>query len=244
MFKKSVLLSSMAIALAAAAFVYIIIISSDHTGAVSAVAAPVSTPKLIIDAGHGGIDGGAVSANGTRESEINLEIALKLDQIIGFLGQSSIMTRTSEDIDYSDGANTVREKKVEDQKNRVALINGTDNACLISIHQNQYTSGGPFGAEALYAPTEHSKEMAECMQALLKQNIDPTSRRVATRIPASIYLMNNIHCPAVMVECGFLSNTKEEALLRTRDYQLKLAAVIAAGYFMSTNGDTGGTNES
>ena len=239
MSKRAVMLSAFVV-LSIAALVNIIFFSSAQASCETA--RPAHTPKLIIDPGHGGVDGGAVSGSGTHESEINLAIAIKLDQIVGLLGQSPIMTRNGETLDYSAGAGTIHAKKAEDLKRRVGLVNGTEDALLISIHQNKYTDGGPSGAEVLYAPTDGSKEIAGLLQSLLIEKIDPTNRRVATKIPASIYLMNNIRCPAVLVECGFLSNVKEEALLKTDKYQLKLAAVIAAGYFISING--GGTDES
>jgi len=254
MSKKKLAALSAAVIMSTTVLVYIIkvnitkvdIIMDDPEIAISTVqtsAAVAGAPKLIIDAGHGGIDNGAVSDNGKQESKINLDVALKLDQIVGFLGHSSLLTRTGEDIDYSDDAGTIHEKKVEDLKRRVALVNATDNAYLISIHQNKYPDGGPFGAEVLYAPTERSKALAEYLQNLLVQTIDATNRRKAAQIPGSIYMMNNVNCPAVLIECGFLSNAKEEALLKTSEYRLKLAATIAAGYFTFISGGDGGTNE-
>lgn len=202
---------------------------------------------LVIDAGHGGADGGAVSLSGVKESEINFEIAAKLDQIMGFYGVQTIMTRTSESLDYSPNSNSIREKKVEDQNKRIQLINRTRNAVLISIHQNKFSDGSPFGAQVLFAPTNGSKEFAEYMQRLLISTLNTKNRRSAARVPKNILLMNHCSCPAILIECGFLSNSLEEKLLRTDAYRLKIAAVIAAGYL--DNQDTlldinsGGTNE-
>lgn len=210
----------------------------------------VTSPRgmtLIIDAGHGGADGGAVSDSGMLESKINLDIATKLDLIMGFYGIHVVMTRTSEDIDYSSQANTIHEKKVEDSRNRVKLINSIENAFLISIHQNIFPDGGPFGAQVLYTKTAGSKEIAEPMQQLLIDVLNPKNYRSAAKVPGSVYLMNKITCPAVLVECGFLSNASEEALLKTDVYRLKIAASIAAGYlsnnYLLTEGSNGGTNE-
>ena len=191
---------------------------------------PKNERTLIIYPGHCGEDGGAVSLTGIYESDINLAISLKLDQIMGLYGISPVMTRDSNDIDYPADAQSAKAKKTADQKNRLKLINDTENAVLISIHQNQYTSGGPFGAQVLYANTEHSQELAVSMQELLISSLNPDNYRTATQISKDIYLMNNINCPAVLVECGFLSNAKEESLLKTDPYQLKVAATIAAGY--------------
>jgi N-acetylmuramoyl-L-alanine amidase len=236
------LLTAIIIILMAAILVNIIPSAPQATQQTATLTAPTrGAPKLIIDAGHGGADGGAVSLSGVKESEINLKIAVKLDQIAGFLGHSAIMTRSSEEISYSSNADTIHRKKSEDQRNRIALINSVPGAYLISIHQNKYTDGGPSGAECLYAPTGGSKEIAEHIQALLVREIDSSNRRAAKRIPKSIYLMNHVNCPAVLIECGFLSNAREEALLTSDGYQLKMAAAIAAGFFSSF---TGGTNES
>ena len=187
-------------------------------------------PTLIIDAGHGGLDGGAVSDSGVRESEINLDIAKKLDLLMGFLGARTVMTRDSEDIIYSESSNSIRKKKIEDMKCRVNLVNAMENAVLISIHQDKYPSGGPSGAQTLYARTDGSKALAENMQRVLISALNPGNCRTAAPIPGSIYLMNNVTCPALLIECGFLSNQEEEALLATPEYRLKIAATIAAGY--------------
>jgi N-acetylmuramoyl-L-alanine amidase len=183
---------------------------------------------LIIDPGHGGEDGGAVSSGGLRESEVNLDIANRLELIAGLFGRRSVMTRRSEVLEYT--ASTVRERKAEDQKNRLRLIRAVPDAVLISIHQNKYTDGRPFGAQVLHAPTSGSAEFAAALQQLLISALDPRNYRAATQIRPEIYIMNNVTCPAVLVECGFLSNAREEALLRTGTYRLKIAAVIAAGY--------------
>jgi N-acetylmuramoyl-L-alanine amidase len=203
--------------------------ASPSAGAVPA-AAPTPGITLVIVAGHGGEDGGATSPGGARESVINLDVARRLYQLMGFFGVDAVMTRTSEQIQYSEGAATVRARKAEDQKNRLSLIRATENAALISIHQNKYTSEGPFGAQALFAPTVGSEEFAQALQSLLASALNPGNYRAAAKIQDSIYLMNNVSCPAILIECGFLSNPREEALLQTDAYRLKIAAVIAAGF--------------
>lgn len=203
---------------------------------------------LIIDAGHGGADGGAVSLTGVKESEINLDIAQKLELILVFFGERPVMTRNSENLNYSDKADTIREKKAEDQNRRLQLINGSENAVLISIHQNTYPGGSPSGAQVLYSPTNGSKEYAEYMQQLLIDKLNTKNRRTASKIPDNILLMTHIKCPAILIECGFISNVVEEQLLKTDTYQKKIATVIAAGFLYSRDGLTeiisGGTNES
>lgn len=231
----------------AAMFIYMVTAPKAISQKVSA--APTGNPEttLIIDAGHGGADGGAVSPSGAKESEINLEIALKLDQIMGFYGIKSVMTRASEVLDYSEKAHTIREKKVEDQKKRIRLVNATENAVLISIHQNIFPDGSPFGAQVLYAATPGSEAFSEYMQKSLISALNPQNRRSAARIPKSILLFSQVRCPAILIECGFLSNAKEEKLLRTDTYRLKVAVVIAAGYLSNKNALSeiyaGGKNE-
>ena len=204
--------------------------------------------NLIIDPGHGGEDGGAVSKSNIRESELNLAITLKTKDILGLYGIIPTLTRDSEEIDYPSSADSIHSKKVADQKARLELINSTPNAILISIHQNNFSSTKPFGSETLYSQTEGSKEFAENMQSLLINNLNPENYRIASKISDSIYLMNNIKCPGILIECGFLSNPQEESLLKTDAYQLKISSVIAGGYLSNESQLAqlyfGGTNES
>ncbi|HHT16410.1 MAG TPA: N-acetylmuramoyl-L-alanine amidase [Papillibacter sp.] len=202
---------------------------------------------LIIDPGHGGADGGAVSITGVHESAINLDIALKLEQIMAFFGVPTIMTRTSEQLDYSPDATTIRKKKVEDQRRRIGLINSTENAVLLSIHQNTYPGSSPHGAQALFAKTEGSKELAESIHQALVQALGKKNVRQPAKVPDRVYLLGHAKCPAVLAETGFLSNPADEALLKTDAYRLKLAAALAAGYLNATwitNDKTGGIHES
>jgi N-acetylmuramoyl-L-alanine amidase len=202
--------------------------SRSSIAALSESAYPTLT--LILDPGHGGSDGGAVSENGTVESALNLDIARRADALLAFFGVRTVLTRASEELTYSSAATTLRARKTEDQKARLALIRATPNAALISIHQNKYPQPGPFGAQVLYAPTAGSETFGKNMQTLLVASLDAGNRRGAVRIQDTIYLMNNIACPAILIECGFLSNPREETLLNTDAYRLRLAAVIAAGY--------------
>jgi len=199
-------------------------------------------PLLIIDPGHGGEDGGAVAADGTRESEINLAVALKMDALCGFLGIESTMTRESEVLDYPKSANTIRAKKIADQKARIELINSASNAVLISVHQNTYPNAKPSGGQALYGKADGSQKLAELIQNNMSLNIDYDNNRGAAKISDDIYLMKKAECPAVLIECGFMSNPAELELLKTEEYQAKLAAVFVASYiqFISETGNSYG----
>lgn len=200
------------------------------THAVTAVAeAELSKPgvTLVIDPGHGGEDGGAVSCTGAYESVVNLEIALRLNDLLHLMGYNTRMVRTTDVSIHSAGANTVAQKKVSDLKNRVALVNGTENALLISIHQNQFPESQYSGAQVFYAPTEGSQALAELTQSLLVSSLKPDSTR-KSKSAAEVYLMKNINCTGILVECGFLSNPAEEVLLREAAYQQKICCVIAS----------------
>lgn len=179
----------------------------------------------IIDAGHGGVDGGATSCTGKLESHLNLEIALRLDCLMGFLGCDTRMIRTSDISIYTEGE-TIAAKKVSDLKERVRIVNETDNSILISIHQNTFPDARYHGPQVFYAADEKSKALAQTLQTQLSSALDPDSHRQC-KSSSGIYLMQRIQRPGVLIECGFLTNPEEEAKLRNSEYQKKMAAIIA-----------------
>lgn len=191
-----------------------------------------NTPKpdrrcILIDAGHGGEDGGATSCTGVQESNINLEISLRLEDLLHLLGYQTAMIRRTDCSVYTQGQ-TIAAKKVSDLKNRVKTVNSTENAILISIHQNQFTDSRYFGAQVFYTPNEESKRLAEMLQDSFVSSLNPGSRRQC-KAAKGVYLMEHIDCPGVLVECGFLSNHEEESRLRSADYQKKSAASLPPG---------------
>ena len=196
-----------------------------RSGKVPASAA--SVPRtLVIDAGHGGIDGGAISEDGTKESDLNLEIALRLNSIVRFCGQKTVMTR----LDDSKKTDMMSYSEHEDLKNRADMVNRTTNAVLISIHQNDYPTAQPKGAQVLCSAYEGSEQLGKLLQMNLVSQLDPENRRLACPAPKNLYLTANTNCPAVLVECGFMSNNFEVLKLKDPGYQTELAAVIAASY--------------
>ena len=198
--------------------------------AAAPVTPAVSQTTPVLDAGHGGEDGGAVSDSGVAESGINLQITRRLYEILRLLGHPSVMTRTGDDAVYDDTAVTLREKKASDLKNRTALANGTPGALLISIHQNCLPGHpGVRGAQVFYNAVEPSRQLAEAVQQALNGTVNE-SAKTAKPIGDGVYLMSHTTCPAILVECGFLSNPEETALLQQSSYQVKMAAVIAAAY--------------
>ena len=181
---------------------------------------------VIIDAGHGGEDGGAVAGNGVYESAINLEIALKLQDLMHLLGIKTKMIRSTDVSVYTQGS-TIAARKVSDLKERVRIVNSAANCLLISIHQNHYSESKYSGAQFFYAKTEGSKALATQLQAALISSVNPGSKRQCKGAD-SVYLMQHIECTGVLVECGFLSNPTESEKLQSGDYQKKLSCVLAS----------------
>ncbi len=180
---------------------------------------------VVVDAGHGGVDGGATSCTGVLESQFNLEIAQKLNDLLNLLGINTIMIRNTDCSVYTEGQ-TIAQKKVSDLKERVRIVNSTENCILISIHQNLFSDSKYSGAQVFYAPTEGSQLIAKLLQTSFIKMLNPGSHRMEKKAD-SIYLMQHINCPGVLVECGFLSNPQEEYLLRTKAYQQKICCIIA-----------------
>ncbi len=191
---------------------------------------------LVLDAGHGGEDGGAVSLTGVPESRINLAIVQKLDQLLGLYGVAPVVLR-NEDISLHDSsAETLREKKRSDLQNRAAAVEAVEDAVLLSIHQNSYPDGRYHGAQVFYANGEEALLLAQRIQAALCSALDPDNTRAVKPVSEDVYLMNHISRPAILVECGFLSNQEEEAKLCSDAYQTQLAAVLA-GTWLTAEGE-------
>lgn len=185
----------------------------------------VPSRVVIIDAGHGGEDGGATSCTGVPESEINLQIALRLETLCHLLGIHTVMIRTTDISVYTQGR-SLSEKKMSDLKERVRIVNQAENAILVSIHQNTFADSQYAGAQVFYATTDDSKQLAEQMQTALVKNLNIGSNRKCKQANG-IYLMQHIQRPGILIECGFLSNPTEESLLRDDVYQKKLCSIIA-----------------
>jgi len=182
--------------------------------------------RIVIDAGHGGIDGGATSCTGVLESHVNLEIALRLEDTFHLLGYDTVMIRRTDESIYTDGS-TIAAQKVSDLKERVRIANETQGAILISLHQNTFSDSKYSGAQVFYTQAGESQKIAQAMQQNLISVLNPDSQR-KSKPAKGVYLMEHITCPGILVECGFLTNPQEEALLRNKEYQIKLCSVVAA----------------
>jgi len=181
---------------------------------------------IIIDAGHGGEDGGAISCTGRAESTYNLEIALRLNDLMHLLGMHTHMIRSTDISVYTHGE-TIAAKKVSDLKNRVNLVNNAENALLLSIHQNTFTEKQYSGAQVFYASKGEGQQLAEELQTVFCQTINRGSNRRSKR-GEGVYLLEHIDKTGVLIECGFLSNPIEEAKLSDKVYQQKLICIIGS----------------
>lgn len=205
--------------------VLVAIIGSKSVTAISEGLPIQNRQTVILDAGHGGEDGGTTSVTGVLESKINLEITQRLDDLLHLLGVDTVMIRT-QDISVHTEGTSIAARKMSDLKQRVKIINSAEQALLISIHQNHFPDNRYSGAQVFYPKTDGSEEFAKLMQAALINNLHSNSRRQAKKA-TGVYLMEHINCTGLLIECGFLSNPAEEASLRNPQYQKKLCSVIA-----------------
>lgn len=199
-----------------------------------------SRVNLIIDPGHGGIDGGTSTKSGTLESTINLQIALRLEDLSHLLGFQTTMTRREDTSIYKEGQ-TIAQKKVSDLKERVKIANGIENGILLSIHQNYFPDDQYSGAQVFYGKGEGSEALAKMIQGALVKNLNIGSKRKC-KAGTGIYLMEHTECPGVLIECGFLSNQNEAKLLQAKEYQEKLCKTIIATVSCYISGVDSGTN--
>lgn len=196
-----------------------------------------NTPTIILDAGHGGEDGGAIGLDGTIEKTLNLEISLKLQDFLEASGYKVIMTRENDRAIYDSDAKTLREKKRSDLKNRLNIMdkNKEKNCIFLSIHQNKFPDEKYSGTQIFYSLNdEKSEELAKKIKESIKGLIQPENEREIKPANDKIFLLKKADIPAVIVECGFLSNVKESKKLKSEKYQNQLAFSIycaIADYF-------------
>lgn len=190
---------------------------------------PISNHTIILDAGHGDPDGGAVAADGTIESNLNLNLVLKLQKLLESSGTTVILTRSDTNGIYEATADTIREQKVSDMKTRAKIANNSDAEMFISIHMNKLPQTEYSGWQTFYKNNDDiSKQIASNIQTSLNYFIKKENSRTIKSI-SGIYLTKNVEIPLVIVECGFLSNEEENKLLQTEKYQEELAWSIYIG---------------
>lgn len=178
--------------------------------------------KILIDPGHGGYDGGTKSKNGTLEKDINLQISLKLKDILKNKGYNVSMTR-EDDI-------ALANKKIEDLNLRCKMKKETDCDIFISIHQNAFKTGNTKGLQVWYSNNEKSKNLAESIQLSVKEQLQNNNNRVAKNAKNDYKILRDGYDGgSIIVECGFLSNYEDEQNLKNDEYQNKLVEAITIG---------------
>lgn len=207
---------------------------SDKRIAVETASAKISAaperPVIVIDAGHGGMDGGCVSIDGVPEKGINLNIALTLKDTLAVMGYHPVCTRETDISIHDSGVEGLSKQKKSDMDNRLALINKYSGAMAVSIHQNQFTDSKYSGAQMFYsAENPDSERLAAAMKQQFVSLLQPENTRETKPVGDELYLLHNAKCPAVMVECGFLSNPEESQKLQQPDYQKQTAFTIFTG---------------
>ena len=190
---------------------------------------PASDKTIVIDAGHGSPDEGAESKTGTTEAQINLKIALKVQNLLEQTGSTVILTRSDENGIYNSNTSTIKQKKITDIKNRVKIGNESSADIFVSIHLNKIPQQQYYGWQCFFnSKNENSKILAEQLQENLNKSMQKENKRVALKLN-SIYIMKNVEIPISIVECGFLSNPEEEKQLQEDEYQNRLAWGIYNG---------------
>lgn len=198
---------------------------------VQPVLVPVNVlPTIVIDAGHGGMDGGAVGVHKELEKDINLSIASTLNEMLKAGGYSTVMVREDDRSVHDPQYTSARQQKISDIKNRLKLAEGTADAIFVSIHQNQFGQSKYYGAQMFYSTNNpEGKILAETLRLQFKTLLQPENERETKPAQKNLYILHHATCPAVLVECGFLSNPAEAELLASEDYQRQVAFTIYTG---------------
>lgn len=226
--KKSIIAIITAFLIILSAMLYLTFMA--NSSAAEASSMPITQKTVIVDAGHGGDDGGAIGIDGTVEKDINLDIALKLEKILKFYGFNVIMTRTQDVMTCDDGLDSLRKRKISDIHNRFELMRKNPDAIFISVHQNKFEDSSQHGTQVFYSGNdERSKELAEAIQTSVTLTLQRKNDRVVKKSGSGIYLLYHAKIPAVLVECGFISNSDEVKKLKDESYRMKLAILIADG---------------
>ena len=196
---------------------------------------------VILDAGHGGRDGGAVGVNGVLEKDLNLAVTEALSVLLREAGVEVILTRTEDRLLYGEEGDVAGHRKENDLRARLAVAAAHPDALFVSIHMNTFSAAKYSGLQVYYAKTDGSRRLAEEIQGTVRERLQPENRRVAHEAGSSIFLLDHAVGRAVLVECGFLSNPEECARLSQKDYQSELCFSIFCGmmeYIKTIEGET------
>ena len=205
-------------------------------------AKPVTTPTVIIDAGHGGFDGGAVAPDGTEEKDLNLNISLKLSEVLRLYGFDTLLTRTTDEA--LGGGKDSGTTKQNDLSARVELMNSREDAIVVSIHQNKFEQSQVKGLQVFYNQNiGGSKELGEAIQDYINENLQAEKPRIAKSDTRGVQILNKSQNPTVIVECGFLSNPTDLENLQDEDYCYILCFGIANGIINYMQGEENGSQD-
>lgn len=207
-----------------------------------------SLGTVIVDAGHGGEDPGKISSySKVNEKDINLAIANLLAEELNNSGYRVIMTREEDKLDYKEGTTNITDKRRQDLTKRKGIMDNSGADIVVSIHLNDFSQSQYYGAQVFYPPnSDDSKNLAVSIQENLKENVDPSNKRQALEKTTPIVILKNLKTPTALVECGFLSNEKEEKNLQTESYQKKIAVAIKKGvdnYFTTSKKQPSSDNQ-
>lgn len=187
-------------------------------------------PVIIIDAGHGGEDGGTQSAEGILEKDINLFVAKKLEALLKKEGFRTVMTRSDDSMIYDSYCKTIKSKKTSDLHNRLEIMKKYPDCIFLSIHQNHFTESKYDGAQVFFRPDhEESEHLAACVQESIVDALQRDNTRRIKECQSNVFLIYNAVSTAVMIECGFLSNENEAHKLSDEKYQSELSLAICEG---------------
>ncbi len=183
---------------------------------------------VILDAGHGGEDGGAVGEGGIYEKDLNLDITLRLEALLKQNGITVVCTRTEDILLYDRNVDFKGRKKLLDLAARLKISRETPNSIFVSIHQNSFSQAKYSGLQVYYSPNHPSSALlAQTIQSTVRNRLQPQNSRLIKAASSNIYLMDRITTPAVLVECGFLSNEQDRTALSDENYRAQLAEVLA-----------------
>ncbi len=192
--------------------------------------APVTTdvPTIILDAGHGGEDSGAVGIDGTLEKDLNLMLCYQIRDVLTVHGLNVVMTREEDRLMYKESENIKGQRKHFDLKNRVEIARKHENVVFVSIHMNKFPSDKYKGMQVYYSRNNsNSKTLAQSIQTSTSLYLQTDNKRQIKDSAGKIYLLDMLECPAVLVECGFLSNADDCKALGEEAYRKKLALIIS-----------------
>ena len=207
-----------------------------------AAAEPAAGVVFVLDAGHGGEDCGALGADGTQEKQLNLAITQMLGELLTAAGQRVVYTRTEDKLLYTEEQNIRGQRKMYDLRNRLEIAEGQSGAVLVSIHMNKFTDPQYSGLQVYYGKAAAgSRLLAEKIQATVRADLQPTNRRTTKAAGEEIYLLHRASMPAVLIECGFLSNPAECQKLSDKNEQKRLSFSIFCAMMEYISEDGGQT---